>query len=106
MVVCSDDPEYLCIRYYEDSLMAAKISVFSREVKKLCKEFDVTYSSAKPMQCLAEVLNKTLNHMTDAQFGKIHYNTQVLLAKYGEALNANKLQVTQISLSYAKGDGY
>jgi hypothetical protein len=90
-----NSPEMLCISYYEELLMGQKIEIFTTEVRSLCKRFEIEYNPANYVESFVQVLDYTLNQMSDAEFKVLPFSLQKKLAGYGEEMNRNNLQITK-----------
>ena len=94
VVVDNRDPEEVIISRQEEQEKESEVEILSGEVKSLCKRFGFSFEQDKLSECLAMVLDTTLNKMSNSEWRKLPYNLQEKLARYGEAMTSNKLKVT------------
>ena len=87
-------PEMLCIAYYEELEMSEKVVVLVKEIKSMCSKFDISFDESNYINSFVNVLSYTLNDMGDEEFNKLSYTLRSKLAKYGEAMNENNIQIT------------
>lgn len=92
-VVEQKTPETLLFTSQEERELAEKTEILVKEIKALCETFEVEFKEAEVLQSLIGVLDKTLNKMSDAEFGKLARKEQMRLAELGEAVKKNGLHI-------------
>lgn len=98
-IIDNDTPELLLLRHLEEVNQMEKVKVYSYQINTLAKRFGIDFHAHNPTKTLLEVLQFSLNDMSDEDFDAMPYHIRMQLTQYGDLLSKHNLKIVKSNLT-------